>query len=51
MSTLYGIIAVVAVIGVIFACVYKAEGGETYEDRQRKMADKLFGKDKKDKGR
>ena len=45
MSTLYGIIAVVAVIGVIFACVYKAEGGETYEDRQRKIADKMFKED------
>ena len=45
MSTLYGIIAVVAVIGVIFACVYKTEGGETYEDRQRKMADKMFKED------
>jgi len=57
MSTFYGVLAVVAVLGVVFACVLKAENGETYEDRQRKLADrqrkladKLFKDKRKDKG-
>ncbi len=50
MSTFYGVLAVVAVLGVVFACVLKAENGETYEDRQRKLADKLFKDKRKAKG-
>lgn len=50
MSDIYGLLALVAVLGVVFACVLKAENGETYEDRQRKQADKLFNDKKKDKG-
>lgn len=50
MSTFYGVLAVVAVLGVWFACVLKAENGETYEDRQRKLADKMFKDKRKAKG-
>lgn len=39
----WGLLIMVAVLGVWIACVLKAEGGETYEDRQQKMADKMFG--------
>lgn len=39
---IWGIVITVAILGVWFACVFKAEGGETYEDRQRKLADKMM---------
>ena len=43
-----GLLATVAVLVIVFACVYKAEGGETYEDRQQKLADKMYGDNKKE---
>ena len=39
---IWGIVITAAILGVWFACVLKAEGGETYEDRQRKLADKMM---------
>ena len=45
---IWGLLATVAVLGIVFACVYKAEGGETYEDRQQKLANKMYGDNKKE---
>lgn len=50
MSNLLGLIMLLAVLGIVFSCVLKAENGETYEDRQQKLADKMFNKKKKAKG-
>ena len=50
MSTIYWILIVVAILDVIFACVWQDDQG-TYEDEQRRLADKMIKKKKKDKGR
>lgn len=45
---IWEIVITAAILGVWFACVLKAEGGETYEDRQRKLADKMMEQEESD---
>lgn len=50
MSTFYWILIMLAIFGVIFICVWRDDQG-TYEDGQRRLAEKMSKKKKKDKGR
>ena len=48
MSTFYWILIIVAILGVILVCTWRDDQG-TYEDGQRKLAEKMFKEKKKKK--